>query len=150
MRHSRGLAGLVAAAYAWILAVFLGAVLLDIIYSSLLQEVDAFEAGPSVFSEVSDFLLMLGALTIAAALAAVVVSWAVRSARRMFLASVVLLVGFEFLAPVVLFPVLRGSQGSSVLGLGPLVRLVPTGVASLLAFTGFLELSRRRDHAAPA
>jgi len=142
MSESRNLGRLLGTIYAWILAVFLGAVLLDIVYSTLLKDVDGFLAGPSVYSEVSDFLLILGALTILFALAAIVVSWDVGSARNLLLASSLLLVGFEFLVPMVLFPVLRSSSGSSILGLGPLIRLVPTALASLLAFAGVRDLYR--------
>jgi hypothetical protein len=150
MREPRNPGHLLASIYAWILAVFLGAVLLDIVYSTLLEDVEGFLAGPSVYSEVADFLLILGALTIIFALAAIVFSWDVGSARNLFLASSLLFVGFEFLAPVVLFPVLRSSQGSSVLGLGPLIRLVPTALASLLAFAGVRDLYRQRNSARPA
>lgn len=150
MRELRNLRHLLAGIYAWILAVFLGAVLLDIVYSTLLEDVDGFLAGPSVYSEVADFLLILGALTILFALAAIVVSWDVGSARNLFLASTLLLVGFEFLAPVVLFPLLRSSQGSLVLGFGPFIRLVPTALASLFAFAGLRNLYRQRNSASPA
>jgi hypothetical protein len=150
MREWRNLGRFVGGIYAWILAVFLGAVLLDIVYSTLLEDVAGFRAGPSVYSEVADLLLILGALTVLFALAAIVVSWGVRSARNLFLVSLALLVGFEFLLPVVLFPVLRTSQGSSVFGLGPWVRLVPTGLASLLALAGVGELYRQRNGARPA
>ena len=149
MREPRHPGHLLADIYAWILAVFLGAVLLDIVYSSLLEDADSFVASPYVYSEAADFLLILGALTILFALAAIVVSWEVASARNLFLASSLLLVGFEFLAPVVLFPVLRSSQGSSVLGLGPFIRLIPTTLASLLAFAGVRDLYRQRQSIQP-
>jgi hypothetical protein len=142
MSESRNLGRLLGAVYAWLLAVFLGAVLLDIVYSTLLEDVEDFLAGPSVYSEVADFLLILGALTILFALAAIVVSWDVGSARNLFLLSSMLLVGFEFLVPIVLFPVLRSSPGSAILGLGPLIRLAPTALASLLAFAGVRDLYR--------
>jgi len=141
----RSLGRLLSGCYAWILAVFLGAVLLDIVYASLLDAVEGFRAGPFVYSEVSDFLLFLGALTVLFALAAIVLSWPVTSARNLFLASVLLLVGFEFLAPLLLFPVLRSSQGSSAPGLGPFIRLAPTALASLLAFAGLPGLYRDRS-----
>jgi hypothetical protein len=150
MRESRNLGRLLGGIYGWILAVFLGAVLLDIVYSRLLEDVDGFLAGPSVYSEVADFLLLLGAVTILFGLAAIVVSWDVKSARNLFLASSMLLIGFEFLAPLVLFPVLRSSTGSYILGFGPWIRLVPTALASLLAFAGVRNLYGQRDTARPA
>ena len=75
---------LLASAYAWLPAVFFGAVLLDVVYSSLPDHLDGFVAGPSVYSEVSDFFLMLGALTILFALAAIVICWDVGSALPSF------------------------------------------------------------------
>jgi hypothetical protein len=142
MGESRTLGRLLGGIYSWLLAVFLGAVLLDAVYSGLLEHVPNFVAGPAVYSEVSDFVLIPGGLTLLFGLAAVVVSWHVRPARNLFLVSLMLLVGFEFFLPIVLFPILRGSAGSSVFGLGPSIRLVPTGLASLLASFGVRELYR--------
>jgi len=101
MREARNLGHLLGGIYAWSLAVFLGAVLLDIVYSTLLEDVDGFLAGPSVYSEVADFLLLVGALTLLFALAAIVVSWDVRPARNLFLVSSLLLVGFVSLTALI-------------------------------------------------
>jgi hypothetical protein len=150
MRQLRDLRHLLAGAYAWMLAVFLGAVLLDIVYSGLLKDANGFVAASVVFSEVADFLLMLGAFTILSAFAAVVLAWDVGSARNLFLASSLLLIGFEFLVPVILFPILRSAQGSALLGLGPVIRLLPTALASLLAFAGVRDLHRQQNSGLPA
>jgi hypothetical protein len=148
MSSLRNLGRLVAAVYAWILAIFVGAVLLDIVYSGLLEGVGGCLNLPAVYSEVADFLLIPGSLAVLSGLAAIVTSWHVRLARNLFLASLVLLVGFEFLLPVFLFPALRTSAGPSFLGLGPWIRLVPTALASILALAGSCKLSHASGSAA--
>jgi hypothetical protein len=134
-------ARLAAGLYAWSLAIFLGAVLLDIVYSGLLEGVGGCLDLSAVCTEISDFLLIPAALAVVLSLAAIAVSWHVASARNLLLASLVLLVGFEFLLPMVLFPALRTSAGPFIAGLGPWIRLVPTASASILALAGFCELS---------
>jgi hypothetical protein len=127
-----------------------GAVLLDIAYSRSLESIEGFLAGPAVYSEVSDLMLIPGALTVLFAVVAIVASWPVRPARNLFMVSAMLFVGFEFLAPVVLFPVLRSSAGSFPFGLGPWIRLVPATLASLFAFAAVRDLYLQRDGARPA
>ena len=129
-----------AAAYSWALAVFFGMVLLDVVYARLLDRVAGFSARTSVYSSVSDFLLLPGGLVILLALAAIAVSWRVPPARNLLLLSLLVLAG-EFVAPVFLFPVLR-TDGSAPLGIGPLLRLVPMGLASLFALAGVRSLYR--------
>jgi len=121
--------------YAWSTAVFFGAVVLDIVYSRLLR--DAVGSGPasSVYREVSDFLLLLGAFPLLAALLAIGVSWRVPRARNLFPISLVA-VASEFFVPVVLFPLLRISTQSD-LAMGRFIRLIPIALASLLAVAGF-------------
>jgi hypothetical protein len=148
MRELRNARYLLTGVYAWILAVFLGAVLLDIVYANLLEDVAGFRAGSSVYSTVADFLLLLGGLAILLAVAAIVASWEAQSARNFLLGSLLLLVGFEFLAPMVLVAVFRNVQAP--VEFGPLLRLVPTAVASLLAFSGSRALDRAPSRAQPA
>jgi hypothetical protein len=93
-------------------------------------------------------LLVLGGLTILLALAAIIASWDVAAARNLLLVSLVLLIGFEFLAPLILLAVLRNAQ--SPVEFGPLLRLLPTAFASLLAFAGIRELYRKPNSARPA
>jgi hypothetical protein len=129
---------LVGGLYAWSVAVFFGAVLLDVVYSHLLDNASE-PVAQSVYGEVSDVLLILGAFSVIAALAAIGFSWSIRSATYLFATSLAVLL-FEFIGPVVLFPLQRTLPDSSVLAIGPLIRLVPIAVASLLAVSAFCAL----------
>lgn len=55
--------------YAWLAAMFVGAIVVDITYSRL------FLKGTAAFSEVADFLLMIGFLTFLTGLIAIASSW---------------------------------------------------------------------------
>jgi hypothetical protein len=133
------------ALYAWSAAVFLGAVLLDVVYSSLLGDAGgAFLQ--SVYRQVSDFLLIIGAPTFLTALAAIALSWDSRPARNLFLISLLFL-SLEFILPVMLLPVLRTPPDSVALGISPYIRLVPLGLASILALTAFCTLFREPEPA---
>jgi hypothetical protein len=102
--------------------------LLDIAYAKLVPE------ATGAFSEVADFLLLVSAVTLLAAVAAVALSWNSKPARCFLLAS--LLVGLLGLfAPAVISPFL---QDGSVLGPG--LRIVVGGSISILAFMGFYRL----------
>jgi hypothetical protein len=131
---------LVGAVYAWSAAVFFGAVLFDVVYSSLLRDVDRVLTG-SIFGEVSDLLLLLGAPMFLAGLAAIALSWNAPSARNL-LALSLLALSLESLGPIVLFPVLRNSPDAPILGMTPYVHLVPLALASLLAFGAFGAMFR--------
>lgn len=135
---------LLAMTCAWFLAVFLGGVLLDIVYSAQLSSVENLRAGAAVYGEVADFLLILGVITALFALAATVVVWDVPAARNLFVISLLLL-GLEFFAPIVLFPILLSLPGSSGAGLGPFLRLIPTALASLAALAGTRTVFLHRD-----
>jgi hypothetical protein len=124
---------LVGGLYAWSVAVFFGAVLLDVVYSKLLDKASE-SVAQSVYGEVSDFLLILGAFSIIAALAAIGFSWSNRSATYLLASSLAVLLS-EFLGPIVLFPLVRTLPDSSILAIGPLFRLVPIALASLLALS---------------
>lgn len=140
MTSLRTVRNLFAALYAWSSAVLLGAVLLDVVYSSRLGHVDESFAR-SVYGEVSDFLLLLGALTFLAALVATALSWDAPAARNLF-ASSLLLLSLEFLAPIVLVPLLRALLDSSALRMTPYLRLAPLALASLLALGAVRALIR--------
>jgi hypothetical protein len=134
-------------AYAWLAAAFFGSVLLDVVYTSLLRDA----GGPSlqgVFGEVSDFLLILGAPTLLAALAAIALSWSTPPARNLFLASLVAL-SLEFIGPMVLFPLLGNPSNSPLPGISAHARLIPLALASILALAGFRNLCRERVPGAP-
>ena len=140
MSSPRTVRHLFGALYAWSAAVFFGAVLLDVVYSSLLRDVDPSLAA-AIFGEASDFLLLLGAPTFLAGLAAIALFWNTPSARSL-LALSLLAHCLEFLAPIVLIPVLGTTPGSPGLGITPYVRLVPLALASLLAIGAFRALNR--------
>jgi hypothetical protein len=124
------------ALYAWWIALFLGTVVLDLVYSRLLVSAVGTLAVASVYREVSDVLLLLGAFAALAGLIAVGVTWRVPSARALFALSL-LAVGSEFVVPLILGPIFTGSPEAAPFGIGPLVRFLPIGIASLLAFLGF-------------
>jgi hypothetical protein len=133
--------------YAWLAAVFFGSVLLDVVYSSLLRDAGG-GLGQSVFGEVSDFLLVLGAPMLLAALAAIASSWSTPAARNFFLASLGAL-SLEFIGPILLFRVLGTSPSSPLQPISPYIRLLPLGLASILALGGFRNLYRMALPGAP-
>ena len=126
--------------YAWLSALFLGAVLLDVVYSSFLNDVGNSDAR-SALGEVSDFLLSLAALTFLAAIAAIALAWNVPSARNLMAASL-LLQSIEFLAPFALFPVLQTAPPSFAITISRCIRLVPLALASFLTLGAIRALFR--------
>lgn len=132
---------LVGALYAWSVAVFFGAALLDVVYSKLLDNARD-SVAQSVLGEASDFLLILGAFSVMAALAAIGFTWSIRPATYLFAASLAVLLS-EFLSPIALFPLLGTLPDSSIMVVGPILRLVPIALASLLAL-GALRISFRQ------
>jgi cytochrome c biogenesis factor len=143
MAAERTLRHILAASYAWILSVFAGNVILDIVYSRLLDRVEDFPTRSSIYAEVSDFLLLIGAIMVVLALAAIVSSWSVAPARNLFIASILLILIFEFLVPVVLFPFLRDSSGTPADSIGPWLRLVPVVLASFCSFWGLRQFYQK-------
>ena len=126
------------ALYAWSTAVFFGAVLIDVVYASLLREAAGAFVKP-VFGEVADFLLLLAAPVVFTALAATALSWDVPGARHLFLASLLVL-ALEFILPIFLSPLLKTSPNSPITGISPYLRLAPLAVASVLALGGYRNL----------
>ena len=120
--------------YAWMMAIYLGAVVLDAVYARIIP------AASTALAEAADFLLLMGGVTILAALVAVVFSWQANAARIFFIASLVVLLG-EFLIPVFFAPLIAGSQIS---GTGTLLRIGINGLASILAFIGLGMFDLRR------
>ena len=124
---------LVIAAYAWTISVFLGAVLLDITYANLLMDTLGSDVVGEVFSEAADFLLCLGSAVILSAIAAILFSWKSRTARYLFIGSLLVLL-LEFIGPVFLQLI----PGIRTLIPGSWMRIIPAGLASMLAFAGLL------------
>ena len=112
--------------------VFFGAIMLDIVYANLVNQ-----AAPA-FSEVSDFLLLLGAFTIPAAIGAIAFSWKSSIARNYFIASLAIIL-LEFLGPAFFSPLIQDMQDSI---LPTIVRIIISGLASILAFIGLHKLYR--------
>jgi hypothetical protein len=120
--------------YAWIITVFFGAVLLDTVYSNLIPEASA------AFSEVSDFLLLIGFVTFLAAIGAITFSWKSSTARNYFIASLVIML-FEFLIPVFFSQLIKNTQKT---GVTATIRIIINGMASILALIGLYKFYRQR------
>jgi hypothetical protein len=119
---------LIVGLYAWLATISFGLVLLDILYAGLVP------GAPAALSEAADFLLLVNALTIFAALGAIGLSWELKSARYFLVASLVVIV-FGFIIHMLLSPLLKES---SSLGTG--IRMILAGSVSVLAFLGFYKL----------
>jgi hypothetical protein len=121
--------------YAWISAVFLGGILLDMLYANLLKDDIGSSESAIIFSEISDRLLCMGFVMVILAIGAIAVSWRLRIARYLFIASLFAF-SFEILIPF-LFSTIKTSQ--ELTG----VRLLPSGIASVLAFIGLYKYYRQ-------
>ncbi len=121
--------------FTWIVTIFFGMILLDVVYANLVPK------SAVAISEVTDLLLLIGALTILAAIGAIAFSWNASLARNFFIASLILLL-LEFLAPTLPSPLIGDTQGST---LSTAIRLVISGSASLLALFGLHNLYRAVD-----
>lgn len=117
--------------YAWAATFTLGAVLIDIMYAKLAP------GAAAAFSEVADFLLLLNAVTVLAAIPAIVFSWKARTARYFIIASLLIPL-LAFPIPLFFAPLLEGSSWGTV------IRILLTASASILAFIG---LNRFHRHA---
>jgi hypothetical protein len=129
----KGINSFFAGFYAWIVTIYFGAILLDILYSNLVPQ------AVTAFSEVSDFLLLIGFVTILAAIGAIGLSWESRIARNFFIASLVI-IALEFTGPLFLSQLIQNTQ-RSLLTIG--IRVFINGSASILAFIGLYNLYRR-------
>ncbi|HEY6075054.1 MAG TPA: hypothetical protein VIV15_17155 [Anaerolineales bacterium] len=126
--------------YAWISAVTFGAVLVDIAYSKALFSVDG---NAEAFSAVSDIFLWTGFIIVLSGLAAMVLSWNSAAARNLLIASL-LFFSLEFLIPIFIALFI---QNIEVFVPGPWLRLLPSGLASILAFAGLQNYSRQTSSA---
>ncbi len=112
--------------YAWIVTVFIGAILVDMVYAKLGP------AGTRVFSEMSDFLLLFGFVTVLAGLVAITISWKSKIARTLIIASLLAL-SLEIVIPILFSQLIHNAQINFI---GPWLRIIPVGLASILAFVG--------------
>jgi hypothetical protein len=132
---SERLRSLLVGLYTWVTAVFLGGILLDVVYAKLLKGVLGTSESAMVFSEISDTLLCIGLVMVIAAIGAIAFSWKSRIARNLFIASL-LVISFEFSIPI-LFSFIKNTQELSW------VRLLISGMASVLAFIGLHKYYRQ-------
>jgi Na+-driven multidrug efflux pump len=112
----------VTGAYAWLISISFGMVLLDVQYARLIP------GEKRVFSEISDYLLWTSAFTLAAGVGAILFAWGSKPARYYFILS--LLAGF--VAPAVFLAGVVEVQPDS----GAWVRIGSSGLAAALAFLG--------------
>lgn len=122
-RAGNVLSTLIVEFYAWVIAIAFGAILLDVMYANLAPEAAA------AFSEVADFLPLLSAAVVFAAILAVGLSWRARTARYLFIASLMIIM-LEFLIPAFFAPLLQGSA------------VATAASASILSFVGLNRFYR--------
>lgn len=121
--------------YAWMTAVYFGAVVLDIIYANLLRSSQPAEITTVLFSEVSDSLLFLLMLVVLSGMAALILTWNMVEVRFRLLASLLIF----FFSPFLLHVPIPFQEYSL---LGPAVRLLSRGLSFYLAFAGLWRLTR--------
>lgn len=136
---------LLAGLYTWIVSTFFGMTLLDIVYSRIAASALKPSETATLFSEAADFLLLIGMLTILAAIAAISSAWSSRSARNLFIASILVVIAIEFLAPILFFSLIQSIQVNLGLDPGLWIRLIASALSSILAFVGLWKLY----HSAP-
>jgi hypothetical protein len=135
---------LIASLYTWIVSLFFGAILLDVAYSNLAFNALQPTERASMFSEVADFLLLIGGLALLTALGAIGSSWNLGSPRYWFIASALFIVA-EFLVPMLFFPLVQSIGENLGVNVGPMIRLSGNGLASILAFIGLWKLHASRS-----
>ena len=125
--------------YTWIVSIFFGAILLDIVYSNTVRSTLKPSETAALFSEGADFLLLIGTLTIIAAIGAICSSWSLGFVRNLFIASILFVV-LEFLTPMLFFSLIQMAQINLGLNVGSWVRLSGSALSSILAFVGLWKL----------
>lgn len=127
---------LLVGAYAWLVAVSFGAVLLDVTYAGLVTD-------PT--NEAADLLLVIVGLAFVAGVAAVTAAWRSTAARNLLLVSLALAIG-EFLVPALAGSIIRDA-GATIPALGPALRLGGSAAVSVTAFVAFALAWRDRPRA---
>lgn len=136
---------LLAGLYAWIVSVYSGAILLDIVYARFASDVLKPSETTTLFSHVADLLLFIGMLAVLFAICAIVSSWNLRSARNLFIASILLFASIEFLTPILFSWLIMKAQTSLDLNIGTWIRFISSGLSSILAFAGLSKLHHSRS-----
>jgi len=132
----RPVGSLLVAFYCWVVTALFGATLLDVVYARAIRGAFDPAQAATLFSRAADFLLLLVALGVLAAIGAIGGAWQSSLARSLLLASALLLVG-EVLAPIVLRPFVLAP------GAGAWVRLLLGASASALSLLGLSKLHLR-------
>lgn len=127
---------LLAGAYAWLVAVGFGAILLDVTYARLVTDLT---------NEAADLLLLIVGFAFVPGVAAVTAAWSVTAARNLLLISLALVVG-EFLVPAVAGSIIRDAA-TTMPGIGPALRLGGSAAVSVTAFVAFALVWRSRPRA---
>ncbi len=104
---------------------------IDVLYARLVPE------AAGAFPEAADFLLLVQAVTVLAAVGAIGLGWQSSGARNLLVASAGV-IPLGFLTYALLSPVL---PDGSPLGAG--IRILLAGAASVLAFAGFAKMRTR-------
>jgi hypothetical protein len=123
--------------YPILLTLLAGAVLLDVVYSHILDDVLETSRLTSVYSDVSDLLLQMGFIVVLSGFAAIALAWYNSAARMLFIASLLILIGFAFLAPAIVLPLLDQFQATH--SIGPWIRILIHFAAVALGFQGLLS-----------
>lgn len=127
---------LLVGAYAWLVAVSFGAILLDVTYARLVTD-------PT--NEAADLLLVIVGLAFMTGVAAVTAAWRSTAARNVLLVSLALAIG-EFLVPALAGSIIRDA-GATMPGIGPALRLGGSAAVSVTAFVAFAFVWRDRPRA---
>lgn len=131
MKNRAGFATwLLVSLYPLSLALFTGAVLVDVVYARLLANpVDL--ATDGMFRNVSDLLLKVGLLVFLIGCAAIAAAWQAEKARLLFIVSLFVLFTLEFMLPVLF------------MGIGPffgaMLRITVNVSAATLAMLGLYQ-----------
>ena len=112
--------------YAWIVTIFIGAILINLAFAKVTP------CATTTFSEVSDFLLIFGLVIFLTGLVAIAISWKSKAVRILFIASLLVL-SFEFVMTIFASQLVVNTQ---IFNLGRWFRIIPVGLASILAFFG--------------
>jgi hypothetical protein len=117
-----------------VLTISFGMVLFDILFANLAPDATL------AFKKAADLLLWISLITLLSALAAIAFSWKTATARNLLIASLIISLS-EFLIPAVVSLLVQNTNG---LAIGPWLRIIPGGVATILAFMGLYYYYRRQ------
>jgi len=121
--------------YFWVLTIYFGMVLLDILYARLAP------GATTAFAKVSDILLQVNLVILLAAVITIAFSKKSKITRDLIIASQLILL-FEFLIPA--FFTLFGLNSQGLTALGPWLRIIPGVAASILALIGMIKFNQQK------